>query len=214
MTRNFAFCAPGRFYLPAVLALSAAAVPVLAQTSSVASSIAGVVHDPAGQVVAGATISATELDTGFTRTVQAGNDGEYAVPLLPEGTYRILVTAPSFQSYQQNGITVRVGQSSAVDVTLKTGSTAETVTVTADASILNTETFDVSDGLNQKSMENMPITARNTFNLALLVPGLNGTRDDEFGNPTFAFGGMQRKAYLIDGIDNTQRGGPGRLGIY
>ncbi len=214
MPRNLALCAPGHFCLPAVLALSAAAVPVLAQTSSVASSIAGLVHDPAGQVVAGATISATELDTGFTRTVQAGNDGEYAVPLLPEGTYRILVTAPSFQSYQQNGITVRVGQSSAVDVTLKTGSTAETVTVTADASILNTETFDVSDGLNQKSMENMPITSRNTFNLALLVPGLNGTRDDEFGNPTFAFGGMQRKAYLIDGIDNTQRGGPGRLGIF
>ena len=59
----------------------------------------------------------------------------------------------------------------------------------------------------------MPITSRNTFNLALLVPGLNGTRDDEFGNPTFAFGGMQRKAFLIDGIDNTQRGGHGRLGI-
>ena len=101
-----------------------------------------------------------------------------------------------------------------MDVTLRAGSAAETVTVNADASILNTETFDISDGMNQRSVENMPITSRNTFNLALLVPGLNGTRDDEFGNPTFAFGGLQRKAFLIDGIDNTQRGGPGRLGIF
>ncbi len=68
--------------------------------------------------------------------------------------------------------------------------------------------------MNQKSMENMPITSRNTFNLALFAPGLNGSRDDEFGNPTFAFGGMQRKGFLVDGIDNTQRGGPGRLGIF
>ncbi len=202
-----------RFAVPATVAC--AVVPImLGQTSTVASSITGVVHDANGQVLPNATVEATETQTGFMRTVQAGSDGQYAVPLLPEGVYRITVTAPSFQSYQQNGITVRVGQSSPVDVMLRPGSASETVTVTADASILNTETFDVSDGLNQKSMENMPITSRNSFNLALLVPGLNGTRDDEFGNPTFAFGGMQRKAFMIDGIDNTQRGGPGRLGIF
>jgi hypothetical protein len=63
-------------------------------------------------------------------------------------------------------------------------------------------------------MQNLPLTTRNTFNLALFGPGFNGRRDDEFGNPTFAFGGMQRKAFLIDGIDNSQRGGPGRLGIF
>ncbi|MGI8746266.1 MAG: hypothetical protein ACR2NN_27545 [Bryobacteraceae bacterium] len=60
----------------------------------------------------------------------------------------------------------------------------------------------------------MPITSRNTFNLALFAPGINGTRDNEFGNPTFAFGGVQRRAFLIDGIDNTQRGGAGRLGSF
>ena len=133
---------------------------------------------------------------------------------MPEGVYRLSVSAPSFSTYRKNGVTVRVGQSSLVDVTIAAGAANETVTVTADASILNTDTFDVSAGLNQKSLENMPITSRNTFNLALLVPGLNGTRDDEFGNPTFAFGGMQRKAFMIDGFDNTQRGGPGRLGIF
>jgi hypothetical protein len=68
--------------------------------------------------------------------------------------------------------------------------------------------------LDSNAMLNLPLTTRNTFNLALFAPGFNGRRDDEFGNPTFAFGGMQRKAFLIDGIDNSQRGGPGRLGIF
>src|ERR1700739_871049 len=63
-------------------------------------------------------------------------------------------------------------------------------------------------------MQTMPITSRNTFNLALFAPGFNGTRDNEFGNPTFSFGGMQRRGFLIDGIDKTQRGGAGSRGIF
>ena len=88
-------------------------------------------------------------------------------------------------------------------------SSQQSVTVQADASILTVAGTDVSGTLNSNAMENLPLTTRNTFNLALFAPGFNGRRDDEFGNPTFAFGGMQRKAFLIDGIDNSQRGGPG-----
>lgn len=154
------------------------------------------------------------MDTGFTRTAKSGADGSFALSLLPVGRYSLTVNAPSFETHHQVGIDVRLGFASAVTITLQPGGTSETVAVNANSSILNTETFDVSDGINQRSLENLPITSRNTFNLALLVPGLNGTRDDEFGNPSFAFGGEQRKAFTIDGVDNTQRGGPGRLGIF
>ncbi len=186
----------------------------LSQTSDVTSSIAGVVRDPSGAAIPRAQVEAVSRDTGFVRKTQAADDGNFTLPLLTVGEYNLVVTAVSFERFQQNGIDVRLGYAAPVSVTLQPGSDAQTVTVNADASILNTETFDISDGLNQRSLENLPITSRNTFNLALLVPGLNGTRDDEFGNPTFAFGGLQRKAFLIDGIDNTQRGGPGRLGIF
>ena len=185
----------------------------MAQTSDVTSSITGVVHDVSGAAVSGASVKAIARDTGFVRTVQTREDGGFTVPLLTVGVYDMTVDAATFQRFQQNGIDVRLGYAAPVSVTLQTGSETQTVTVEANSSILNADTFDISDGLNQRSLENMPITSRNTFNLALLVPGLNGTRDDEFGNPTFAFGGLQRKAFLIDGIDNTQRGGPGRLGI-
>ncbi len=185
-----------------------------AQSSNVNSSIVGSVRDTSGAAVAGAQVEARSRETGFIRKAQTNNDGSFTLPLLTVGQYNLVVTAGSFERFQQNGIDVRLGYAAPVSITLQPGSDTQTVTVNADASILNTETFDISDGLNQRAVENMPITSRNTFNLALLVPGLNGTRDDEFGNPTFAFGGLQRKAFLIDGIDNTQRGGPGRLGIF
>ena len=202
-----------RLLLGCGLALALLSLNAPAQTSDVTSSIAGTVRDVSGAAIPGVSVEAVARDTGFVREGKTGADGSFTLPLLTVGKYDLIVTAASFERFQQNGIDVRLGYAAPVTITLQIGSEAQTVTVNADSSILNTETFDISDGLNQRSVENMPITSRNTFNLALLVPGLNGTRDDEFGNPTFAFGGIQRKAFLIDGIDNTQRGGPGRLGI-
>jgi hypothetical protein len=197
-----------------LLALFLLAQPIFAQTGSVTGTITGLVTDPSGAVISGAKVTAGNSDTGFSRSGVSNAQGEYEIPLLPIGTYAITVTSPSYGTYQQRGIKVSLDSASVVDTQLKIGSSSQTVSVTADASILNTESFDVAGGLNSVAVENAPITSRNTFNLALFAPGLNGTRDDEFGNPTFAFGGMQRKDFMIDGIDNTQRGGPGRLGIF
>jgi hypothetical protein len=184
------------------------------QSGQVNGSVRGLVTDPSGSAVPHAAVKAKNLKTGFERNANTNERGEYEVPLLPIGMYSITVTAPSFAPYEQSGVRVELDKASTLDVKLQIGATQQAVAVQADATILNTQTFDVNGSMNEKSMENMPITSRNTFNLALFAPGLNGTRDDEFGNPTFAFGGMQRKAFLVDGIDNTQRGGPGRLGIF
>ncbi len=187
---------------------------LLGQSGQVNGTIRGVVTDPSGAAVANASIQVHNLETGFERNATTNTRGEYEVPLLPVGTYKIDVSAAGFAAFQQSGLRVELAKASGLDLVLQVGTTQQSMAVNADASILNTLSFDVSGNLNQKSMENMPVTSRNTFNLALLVPGLNGSRDDEFGNPTFAFGGMQRKGFLVDGIDNTQRGGPGRLGIF
>ena len=190
------------------------AATAFGQSGQVNGSVRGVITDPTGNAIVNATVKARNLETGFERNAASDQRGEYEVPLLPIGTYRLSVEAAGFTPFQQSGLRVELAKVTALDVSLTVGSSQQTVTVESDATILNTQTFEVSGNLNQKSMENMPITSRNTFNLALFTPGLNGTRDDEFGNPTFAFGGMQRKAFLVDGVDNTQRGGPGRLGIF
>ncbi len=206
----------------AVLALGACAFTLTpaatgglwAQTGSVTGTIRGVLTDPSGAVVVNAEVTAVGSDTGFTRTTRSNARGEYEVPLLPTGTYTLTVTSSGFGTYKQEGITVTLERASTADVVLHAGSTSEVTTVTADATVLNTEGFQVEGGLSARLIENAGLPSRNTFNLALLTAGLNGTRDDEFGNPTFAFGGLQRKDFMIDGIDNTQRGGPGRLGIF
>jgi len=197
-----------------LIALCLVARSGAAQTGNVTGTISGLVADPSGAVISGATIVAVNADTGFSRTSVSNAQGQYEIPLLPIGTYALTITSPGYSTYQQRGIQVSLDSASVVDAHLNIGSAAQTISVTADASILSTESYDVAGGLNSVAVENAPITSRNTFNLALFAPGLNGTRDDEFGNPTFAFGGMQRKDFMIDGIDNTQRGGPGRLGIF
>jgi len=166
------------------------------------------VLDPSGAAVANANIAARNLDTGFERQTTSTSSGEFDLPLLTPGRYEISVTANGFSSFKQTGVIVQLSKPSTLDMRMALASAQQTVTVGADATVLNTATAEVIGDMNAKAMENMPITTRNTFNLALFAPGFNGRRDDEFGKPTFAFGGMQRRAFLIDGIDNTQRADP------
>ena len=191
-----------------------AAATGTAQISQVNGTIAGSIVDPSGGRVSNAAIQVTNMATGFERNARSNESGQYEVPLLPIGTYKILVTAPGFSRYEQTGITVRLDNASEVNISLQLGSEQQAVTVEADATILDTQTFDVGETMNARSVEDLPITSRNTFNLGLYGAGYNGTPDNEFGNPTYAFGGMQRKGYIMDGVDNSQRGGPGRLGIF
>lgn len=187
---------------------------LFAQTGVANGSIRGLVHDPSGAAVGKASVRAKNSETGFLREAVSEPSGRFELPLLPLGSYEVTVTAPGFAVQSQSGVQVTLDRASDLDLRLSMASTQETITVQSDASILSTSSFNIGGGLNEKSMENMPITSRNTFNLALFAPGFNGRRDDEFGNPSFAFGGLQRRAFLMDGIDNTQRGGPGRLGIF
>src|SRR5262245_26450973 len=184
------------------------------QSGTANGSIRGTVRDASAAIVPGADVRARNLATGFERVAKTDDFGEFDLPILPLGSYEVSVQAPGFSTFRQSGIGVVLDKASKLDIALAVAGTDAIVTVEADASILTNSTFDVGGSLNQRSMENMPITSRNSFNLALLAPGFNGRRDDEFGNPTFAFGGMQRRGFLVDGIDNSQRGGPGRLGIF
>ena len=189
-------------------------MPLLAQVGQADGSIRGTIQDPSGGAVTGAAAAAKNLETGFERASVSADTGEFELPLLLPGRYEVTVTAKGFAPYKQTGVVVQLAKASTLDIRLSVASAEQSVTVEGDATILNTTSSDVAGDMNPKAMENMPLTTRNTFNLALFAPGYNGRRDDEFGNPTFAFGGMQRRAFLIDGIDNTQRGGPGRLGIF
>jgi len=184
-----------------------------AQTGAVNGAIEGVVVDATGSGVPGALVRARNMQTGFTREARSDDSGRFAVPLLPLGAYEVTVEAPGFATYTRSGIDVGVGQASFLRVELTIAPTQQTVTVEADASILRFEPW-VTSRLTSLSIRNLPITSRNVQNLALFAAGFHGRRDDEFGTTQFAFGGIQRRGFMVDGADNTQRGGQFRLGIF
>jgi hypothetical protein len=185
-----------------------------AQTAAVNGAIAGVVRDPSGAAIPNATVRATNLDTGFWRSIVTSGAGEYEIELLPLGNYEVRIQAAGFAEYQQSPIQVSVGRVSNVSPSMEVSTEQRTVSVTADAPIVQSDSFQTGRTYNTLSLESNPDPSRNSQNIALLGPGLNGMRDDEFGTTQFAFGGLQRRSYMVDGVDNTQRGGQLRLGIF
>ena len=93
-------------------------------------SIVGTVKDQQGAVVNTATVKATNLDTGFSRSAPANGDGEYRIDYLPVGRYTVEAQAPSFERFVQKSVSLDVDQTLTVDVTLTVGAATQTVTVT------------------------------------------------------------------------------------
>ncbi len=184
-----------------------------AQTGLVNGSIQGIITDASGARVPAARVRAVNTATQFVREVFSAETGQYELALLPLGGYEVTVTASGFGAWTQGPVTVQAGKSTLLNVELRVASSQETVNVTADASILALEPA-VQGGLNTRAVLNMPSVARNVQNLALFAPGVIGRRDDEFGTTQFAFGGMPRRGFTVDGLDNTQRGGQLRLGVF
>src|SRR5256885_14886113 len=100
--------------------------------------IAGTVLDPSGAAVVGAKVTVTNVATGFTRDTQSAVDGGYLFPLLPVGTYSVAVEAAGFRRSEQKGIQVKADQSSTVSISLQIGAATETVSVEANADLVET----------------------------------------------------------------------------
>jgi len=110
---------------------------VSAWAQQITGSIRGPVTDPSGAVVQGATVSAKQIETGFTRTATTGRDGEYVLLELPVGHYQLQVEAKTFQKYVQEGITLNVNETAAIPVHLVVGSEGQQIQVTADAQLIH-----------------------------------------------------------------------------
>src|SRR5215831_10942354 len=141
--------------------------------------IAGTVLDPSGAAVPGASITATSLTTGLTRTTTSSVDGGYIFPLLPAGPYSITLEARGFRRFEQKGIVVETDKSSTVSIKLEIGSTTDTVSVEANAELVETRTGTLSKVVTQQSIIELPLNGRNAASLVLLAPG---TSDLTAGN--------------------------------
>ena len=141
--------------------------------------IAGSIQDPSGAAIANAKVKATMIATGLTRETLSGSSGNYVFPLLPAGIYSVAVEATGFERFEQRGIEVKTDQNSTVPITLKIGSSSQSVTVEAGAQMIETSSGALSQVITEQKIIDLPLNGRNAAALILLTPG---TADLRAGN--------------------------------
>lgn len=188
------------------LALALASFALYAQSNATDAALNGYIRDESGASIPAAKITARSRDTNNEFSILANQDGYFRFPLLRVGEYDLRASAPGFADYQQTGIRLTVGQQGRIDIILKVGTAAESVTVNADAALVSVS-GDVAQGevLNEKAVRTLPITSRNVYNFHLLGPGVKGIPSTGFGTTQFTFGGHSRSTWTVDGLDNSQR---------
>jgi Carboxypeptidase regulatory-like domain/TonB dependent receptor-like, beta-barrel len=173
-------------------------------------SIVGRVLDPNGAAVASARVTVTQEATGFSRTGVADADGLYVIPSLEPATYSVTAEAPGFSVSKESGIVLLADQSLTVNLSLKLGSTTETVTVSGNALQVDTSTSTLKQVIEQERITELPLNGRNAAQLTLLVAGAvnspNGGADQGAtktfpGAVTYSANGARQDtiSYQLDG---------------
>jgi outer membrane receptor protein involved in Fe transport len=182
--------------------------------------IKGVVIDQTGAVVPGASITAVSIDTGFTHKTVSGPDGSFLVPLLDPQHYRLQVVAPGFKTLERGPITVAVTETAdAGRIPLTVGVQSETVTVEAQAQLLDTEDATLGKVFDAKSIEALPLATRNFSDLLGLQAGVIGAIPNtiNFGNAAsqYAVGGnrVYDNNINIDGVNALSSSGNGTYSV-
>src|SRR3954453_24113312 len=103
-------------------------------------SLTGTVTDPSGAVILAARVQIVSVDTGFEGSVEAQSDGRYVFSQSPVGLYRIDVSANGFNTHKQTGIRLNVNTTTTLDIRLAIGAVGDSVSVSADAEMVNTQT--------------------------------------------------------------------------
>ena len=188
----------------------------VAQAQVTTADILGRVTDSSGAVLPGASITIVNTATRDTRTLVSNETGDYVFNLLPIGTYTVTVELQGF-STQMATVTVASGDRARVDAKLNLGTVSENIQVTAEAAVLQTDASTVGSLINEKAVQDLPVSGRNIIRLVQLIPGANegavsstanGTRpDDRRQTSSVSVNGTQdtQNNQLIDGLDNNER---------
>ncbi|HET9704061.1 MAG TPA: TonB-dependent receptor [Vicinamibacterales bacterium] len=184
-----------------VLTLSFA-VPALAQQRG---SIGGKVIDAADLPLPGATITVTEQNTGFTRTVVTAAEGAYSIPNLEPGTYSVTVEMTGFATIKQSDLRLTSGLNIPLDIKMQVAGLQEQVTVTGQSPLVETKSSQIGGTLSSQEIEDVPSNFRNFTALTQLIPGItpNPAASTFEGGQVVANGTpSQQNVYLLDGMYN------------
>ena len=164
-------------------------------------SISGVISDPQGAVIPGVEVTATELATGVKNTTKTNQSGFYSLRPLPIGSYTLTANLEGFRRHLREGITIETGRSLELNIALELGAVAETVTVTARTSLLETRNAEASQLVESQTIEDMPLGDRRAMNLIEITGAAVFVNYDDGSKPNFSLAGgrTQSQAFFIDG---------------
>jgi hypothetical protein len=137
-----------------------------------AGAIAGTVRDATGGALAGAQLTARHLETGLTRTSRSGEDGRFMFAAVPVGAYELRVELAGFRPLVRRGVSLTVDETVVVHLQMEVGPLDQEVTVTAEASLVNTQSPELSYLVGEAAIRELPLNGRNYTDLALLQPGV------------------------------------------
>ncbi len=202
-------------------------------TAQVSASLSGRVTDQTGAELPGASVTAINQETGISRTTVTNQAGRYDLPFLPIGKYELRAKKAGFAEQVRTGILLVVGQDATADLSLKIGQVTEKVKVTANVSMVNATTQDISGLVGEEEVKALPLNGRSYDLLLTLNPGIVnftwektggvGVSNSTTGNNFSVSGNRpQQNLFLLNGVEftgaaenNMQPGGPSQnlLGV-
>lgn len=182
-----------------------------ALAQQITGNLRGTVSDASGAVVQSASVTARQIETGFSRTATTDRGGNYLLLELPVGHYRLEIVATGFQKYVQDGISLDVNETAAVSVQLMVGSEKEQVQVQADAEMIQPTVTSLGQVVHEQEILDLPLDGRNFSQLGLLqpgvvplTPGLAEAGGSLREGQAYAVNGQRPESnnFLIDGANN------------
>lgn len=185
--------------------------------AGVTASISGTVKDTSGAAIAGATVTATNVDTGIAVTQSSNGQGFYSFQSLPLGKYTIGVEQKGFKTYLQTGLTLDVNAALTADATLQVGQTSEKIEVSADMLHVETVSSQMGEVIEGKRMTDVPLISRSYTDLLSLQPGVASAQSPMTGAyagpfisagfaPPLVSGDLNAGAYSVNGMREAANG--------
>ena len=185
-------------------------IPAAASAQTGAASLTGIVTDQSGAAVPGATVIATNQATNVDYTAVSNEAGNYTITSVPVGTYVVKAELSKFKTAATKPIQLEAKQIGRIDFKLELGGMEETVVVTGESPVLQTESATVGEVISGTTVTALPLNGRNTGQLSLLLPGVltpnpgsfTGSRNTGSGGRPYVNGNReQTNNYTIDGVD-------------
>ena len=185
-------------------------------SQATSATVSGVITDPTGAKVPGATVTFTNAATGAVSTATTNGEGLYRLNSLLAGVYNTSVTMQGFKTAVQRGIELHLEDQVSLDYALEIGVSSDSVTITSDSNVLEAQSPTVSEVIEGRQVEDTPLNGRNTFNLIALTPGVVAqggtsgaasnntsgggfTNSNAYGNYSIAGGLAGQAATYLDG---------------